>query len=779
MSEEKDFFRLDISLDDEPSPTRMKKSEVPLISVPSDVSNPSSTVSNNTESTTLPKSYASDLDLLLSEDYQHQIQTDHLAEMLKIEEQESQEFIDYKELLEESKNKFSDIEPEYAVKEITVQASLSDVGSPEDLVFKLNSVGYHCAPYLAAQVALAMNTKSSMIRSILLEGPPGCGKSYLAKSLARITGAEFMCLSCYPGMDLQQLIEAPSSMALANAVKSMNAKEGDDIQMMTLGIISRAFKVSQEKPVILLVDELDKVSVGIDTFFLGPLQDAKIFLESGEVIEARNENLLICFTKNFDRSLNDALLRRVQPITLKFLEMEQERAILSNYCIPELINNLVKIADVMRYSDGAYQFDRPPAPEELLKIGKYVTQLLNWDIVDFSFVGRNIWQMIAKSENDRQILELMMRYHPNFHDTLYPNGRQLNIDQVHAKLGREVLKGIVPDPEDSKRKNTYKAKQVGLVNVGTPEELISKLEEVKYECLPFLATQVCLLLNTPTEKVRALLLEGPPGCGKSYLAKALAKICGADFMCLSCYSGMNLQHLIEAPSEVAMAQAMAGKDVNSKSDLMNLGIISRAFLKSQNQPVVLLVDEIDKVDIAIDTFFLGPLQDATIYLESRPPIDVKLDNLLVVLTKNYERDLNDALLRRVHPIKMTYLNSELERKILSASCSKQLVDNLISVVDRMRNSGGSYGFDRPPAPEELKTIANYINKMLEWGIKDPGDIGKNIWAIISKSDHDRAVLEHMMRFHPDYYEAHIIDGRNLSQEDVYAKFGRVILSGII
>ncbi len=778
MGEEKDFFRLDISIDEDTGPTRMKP-VVPLIPSAKDEGTSSSSNSNEANNNSHSKSYASELDLLLSEDYQHQVETDHLAEMLKIEEEESQEFLDYKELLKESKNQFSDIEPEYAIKEINVQASLSDVGSPEDLVFKLDSVGYHCAPYLAAQVALAMNTKSSMIRSILLEGPPGCGKSYLAKSLARITGAEFMCLSCYPGMDLQQLIEAPSSMALANAVKSMNAKDGEDIEMMTLGIISRAFKVSQEKPVILLVDELDKVSIGIDTFFLGPLQDAKIFLESGEVIEARNENLLICFTKNFDRSLNDALLRRVQPITLKFLDMEQERAILSNYCIPELINNLVKIADVMRYSDGAYQFDRPPAPEELLKIGKYVTQLLNWDIVDFSFVGRNIWQMIAKSENDRQILELMMRYHPNFHDTLYPNGRQLHIDQVHAKLGREVLKGIVPDPEDSKRKNTYKAKQVGLVNVGTPEELIGKLEEVKYECLPFLATQVCLLLNTPTEKVRTLLLEGPPGCGKSYLAKAMSKICGADFMCLSCYSGMNLQHLIEAPSEVAMAQAMAGKDVNSKSDLMNLGIIARAFLKSQNQPVVLLVDEIDKVDVAIDTFFLGPLQDATIFLESRPPIDAKLDNLLIVLTKNYERDLNDALLRRVHPIKMTYLNSELERKILSESCSKQLVDNLISVVDRMRNSGGSYGFDRPPAPEELKTVANYINKMMEWGIKNHSEIGKNIWAIISKSDHDRAVLEHMMRFHPDYYEADIIDGRNLNQDEVYAKFGRVLLSGII
>lgn len=728
--------------------------------------------------------YASDLDLLLSEEYQQVTAHDangfinHTILDDSDGESEGESEIDYKELLKRSQDSLIEDEPEYAIKEITVDATLDNVGSPEELVFKLGKAGYRAAPYLAAQVSLAMNTKSAAIRALLLEGPPGCGKSFLGKSLARITGAEFMCLSCYPGMDFQQLIESPASMALANAIRSQG-KKGKDIEVMSLGVISRAYKMSQEKPVILLVDELDKVNVGIDTFFLGPLQDARIHLESGEVIEAKNENLLIVFTKNYDRPLNDALLRRVHPITLDFLESDQEKEILSNYCVPELITNLVRIADVMRYSDGAYKFDRPPAPEELLKIGKYITQLLNWDIVDFSFVGRNIWQMLAKSENDREIMELMLRYHPDFHDTLYPNGRQLSIDRVHAKLGREVLKGIVADPEDARRKKAYKAEQVGLTHVGSPDELIRKLADVKYECLPFLATQISLLLNTPTEKVRTLLLEGPPGCGKSYLAKCLAKICGADFMCLSCYSGMNTQHLIEAPSEVAIAQAMSGKDVNSKADLMNLGIISRAFLKSQNQPVVLLVDELDKVDIAIDTFFLGPLQDATIYLESRPAIDANLDNLLIVLTKNYERDLNDALLRRVHPIKMTYLNSDLERKILAENCSKQLIDNLISIVDRMRYSGGTYGFDRPPAPEELRTIGNYINKLLEWGQTDFQDIGKNIWTMLSKSEHDRAVLEHMMRFHPDYLDPLVPDGRNMNMDGVYSKLGRIVLHNIV
>jgi AAA domain (dynein-related subfamily) len=318
----------------------------------------------------------------------------------------------------------------------------------------------------------------------------------------------------------------------------------------------------------------------------------------------------------------------------------------------------------------------------------------------------------------------------------------------------------------------------GFSHIGGPKELATKLEKVGYECLHYLAVQMSLLLNTPTNRIRALLLEGPSGCGKSYMAKSLAKISGAELMCLSCYKGMITQNLVESPSTLAMANAMAGKAGNSNEDLMNLGIISRAFLKSQSQPVILLVDELDKPDGAIDTFFLGPIQDARIWLESRSPIDAKVENLLIIFTKNFNRTLDEALLRRVHPIKMTYLDSSLERKILSPHCHPQLVSNLVSIADRMRYSGGSYAFERPPAPEELLTAGLYVTNLINWGMTDFAFVGKNIWAIISKSEHDRAVLEHMLRFHPDYLDPLIPDPRTASIDEIYAKLGRLVLNNI-
>lgn len=347
------------------------------------------------------------------------------------------------------------------------------------------------------------------------------------------------------------------------------------------------------------------------------------------------------------------------------------------------------------------------------------------------------------------------------------------------KLPPESSAEPPPQPRNTQFSVDYVADKPGFSHVGLPEELSEKLAKVGYQCQPYLAVQISLLLNTPTSRIRALLLEGPSGCGKSFMAKSLAHICGAELMCLSCYKGMPTANLIESPSTLALANAMAGKGESDSAKLMNLGILSRAYLKSHEKPVILLIDELDKPDSAIDTFFLGPIQDARIWLESRPPIDANVDNILLIFTKNFNRPLDEALLRRVHPIKMSYLDSTLERKILSPHCHPQLVANLVGVADRMRNSGGSYAFERPPAPEELLTAGHYITRLLEWGIRDFAFVGKSIWAILSKSEHDRAVLEHMMRYHPDFMDPLVPDSRNAPIEAIYARLGRVVLASIV
>lgn len=650
------------------------------------------------------------------------------------------------------------------------------IGSPEEILQKLEAVGYICPPFIASQIALLLKTQLKSISAVMMEGPSGCGKSFLAQSLAKITGAELLVIQCYKGMEMSHLVEKPSDAAIAQA---MTGTKMEKDELIPLGTIAKAFELSHEKPVILLIDEIDKADWAIDTFFLGPIQDAIVRPDSRPAIHANRDNLLLMFTKNMERPLNDALLRRVQPIKMDYMKPDLEEKVLSAHCASQLVENLIKVARLMRYPDEAYPIERAPAPEELLKTGKYISQLLSWHITDYAFIGKNIWYMLAKSERDRETFENLLRFHPQFHDPLVPDNRNATQYQIFGRLGRYILDGIVEDPTSEARKKAYKPEGIGWDTVGPPEELARKLGDVGYQCLPFVAQQVSLLLNTPSGKVRSLLLEGPSGCGKSFLGKCLSKIVGGEMMVLSCYPEMDTTYLVEKPSQIALLESQAGTRVPKKEDLVELGIIARAFLKSKSQPVLLLIDEIDKVGPHLDTFFLGPLQDGTVWCQSRAPIDANIDNLLVVFTKNMNRTLDQALLRRLHPIRMTYLDSTLERNILSEHCHPQLVANLVAVADRMRASNGSYEFERPPAPEELLTAGHYLSKLLEWGKIDFRDAGKNIWAIIAKSEHDRAVLEHMLRFHPDFEDPLVPDSRNAPVDEIQARLGRWVLRGLV
>ncbi|MFM1848097.1 MAG: hypothetical protein RL417_1571, partial [Pseudomonadota bacterium] len=78
-------------------------------------------------------------------------------------------------------------------------------------------------------------------------------------------------------------------------------------------------------------------------------------------------------------------------------------------------------------------------------------------------------------------------------------------------------------PTNRQFSSDFVVEKLGFDHLGSPEELSEKLGRVGYQCLPYLAVQISLLLNTPSTKIRALLLEGPSGCGKSFMAKSLAQ----------------------------------------------------------------------------------------------------------------------------------------------------------------------------------------------------------------------------------------------------------------
>jgi len=97
----------------------------------------------------------------------------------------------------------------------------------------------------------------------------------------------------------------------------------------------------------------------------------------------------------------------------------------------------------------------------------------------------------------------------------------------------------------------------------------------------------------------------------------------------------------------------------------------------------------------------------------------------------------------------------------------------------MRSSRDSFRFDRPPAPEELLTTARYIIKLIEWGHDDLAEIGFQIWRMIAKSSRDRLVLEHLLRYHPEFLDEDYINPADEPMESIQRKLGTLLLRGII
>jgi hypothetical protein len=81
--------------------------------------------------------------------------------------------------------------------------------------------------------------------------------------------------------------------------------------------------------------------------------------------------------------------------------------------------------------------------------------MLEWSVNDFTQIGKNVWAILSKSEHDRAVLDHMLRFHPDFEDPLFPDGKNTPKDEIFARLGRWALKGIVEDPDAERREAAW------------------------------------------------------------------------------------------------------------------------------------------------------------------------------------------------------------------------------------------------------------------------------------------------------------------------------------
>ncbi len=238
------------------------------------------------------------------------------------------------------------------------------------------------------------------------------------------------------------------------------------------------------------------------------------------------------------------------------------------------------------------------------------------------------------------------------------------------------------------------------------EETTTQLERYGYISSPEIATVVFLAGATG----KPLLVEGPAGVGKTELAKTAARALGRELIRLQCYEGIDEAKALyewEYAKQLLYTQMLKEKirDIFSVEDTLAAAVekiaaqenafFSEHFIQPRPllkaitapEPVVLLIDEVDKSDPEFEAFLLELLSD---YQLSIPELGTKTARHIpfVVLTSNSTREMSDTLKRRCLYLYIDYPSPEREMEIVARKfpgIDKRFVEKIVGIVTDIRS----------------------------------------------------------------------------------------------
>jgi MoxR-like ATPase len=237
------------------------------------------------------------------------------------------------------------------------------------------------------------------------------------------------------------------------------------------------------------------------------------------------------------------------------------------------------------------------------------------------------------------------------------------------------------------------------------DEVVNRLAGQQYLCSREVATVVYLA----TAMRKPILVEGPAGVGKTELGKVLAGALKLDLIRLQCYEGLDeakalyeweyakqllytqiLKDKIGEVLEGSKTLQQAVERISQEDDVFfsDKFLLPRPLLRAllSPEPIVLLIDEIDKSDTEFEAFLLEVLSDFQVSVPELGTLKAK-HVPLVVLTSNNSRELSDALKRRCLHLYLDFPEPSREMEIIRLKvpgADEKLADEVVRLLHRLR-----------------------------------------------------------------------------------------------